>query len=177
MIFLLALAAGTATAAGVSWRWRGFAPRQAARLGMATAMAFAGTSHLLLPTPFIQHLPPVVPLRAEIVLISGLVEIALGFALLLRPPARRRVGDVLAVYFVAVFPGNLYVAVAGVEVDGQPGGIYPWVRLPLQLLFIAWALWSTRDKPPAVSATSPEHGPRRRRDASTPPSGVADHAR
>ena len=44
-----------------------------------------------------------------------------------------------------VFPGNVYVAVFDVEVDGQPGGAYPWVRLPLQVLFIAWALWCTRE--------------------------------
>lgn len=108
-------------------------------------MAFAGASHLFLATPFIQHLPTWVPLRAEIVFVSGLVEIALGIALLLPPPARRRVGLVLALYLVGVFPGNVYVAVFDVDVDGQPGGAYPWVRLPLQLLFIAWVLWSTRE--------------------------------
>ena len=41
-----------------------------------------------------------------------------------------------------VFPANVYVAIAGLDVDGQPGGIYPWLRLPFQALFIAWALWS-----------------------------------
>ncbi len=150
MIFLLVLALATAACASVaSWRRR-FSPREAARLGMAIALAFAGASHLFLPTPFIQHLPPSVPLRAEIVLVSGLVEIALGLALLLPPPTRRRVGVALALYYAAVFPGNVYVAVFDVDVDGQPGGIYPWVRLPLQLIFIAWALWSTREASPPV---------------------------
>jgi len=145
MIFLLVLTTATAASAGVTALCHRFSPRRAARLGMAIAMAFAGASHLVLATPFIQHLPPWVPLRVEIVLISGLVEIALGLALLLRPPTRRRVGVALALYLVAVLPGNVYVAVFDVEVDGQPGGAYPWVRLPLQLLFIAWALWSTRE--------------------------------
>jgi len=146
MIFLLALVASTAIAAAVTaWR-RQFTPRLAARLGMAAALGFAGASHLFLATPFIQHLPPWVPLRAEIVLASGLAEILLGIALLLGPAAAiRRTGVVLALYLVAVFPGNVYVAVFDVDVDGQPGGVYPWVRLPLQLLFIAWALWSTNE--------------------------------
>ena len=149
MFFLLALALATATSAAVTSRWHRFSPRETARLGMAVALAFAGASHLFIATPFIQHLPTWVPLRVEIVVVSGLVEIALGIALLLAPPTRRRVGVVLALYFLAVFPGNVYVAVFDVEVDGQPGGVYPWVRLPLQLLFIAWALWSTREsKPP-----------------------------
>jgi uncharacterized membrane protein len=145
MIFLLVLALATAASAAVTGCRRRFSPRQAARLGMAIALAFAGASHLLLAAPFIQHLPPGIPLRAEIVLVSGLVEIALGIALLLPPPMRRRVGVALALYLVAIFPGNVYVAVFDVDVDGQPGGVYPWVRLPLQLLFIAWALWSTRE--------------------------------
>ena len=145
MIFLLVLTLATAASAGVTALCHRFSPRGAARWGMAIAMAFAGASHLVLATPFIQHLPTWVPLRSEIVLISGLVEIALGLALLLPPPTRRRAGAILALYFLAVFPGNVYVAVIDVEVDGQPGGAYPWVRLPLQLLFIAWALWSTRE--------------------------------
>jgi uncharacterized membrane protein len=154
MIFLLALILATAACAAVaSWR-RQFSPRGAARVGMAIALAFAGASHLFLATPFIQHLPPSVPLRAEIVLVSGLVEIAFGLALLLPPPTRRRVGVALALYYVAVFPGNVYVAVYDVDVDGQPGGIYPWVRLPLQLLFIAWAMWSTREASAPVERDS-----------------------
>jgi uncharacterized membrane protein len=157
MIFLLALAVGTAIAAAASRLRRSFTPRGSARLGMAVAMGFAGVSHLVLATPFIQHLPAWVPLRPEIVFFSGLVEIALGIALLLPPPTRRRVGILLALYFVTVFPGNLYVAVYDVDVDGQPGGFYPWVRLPLQLLFIAWAVWSTREAPvsPVVGEAAP----------------------
>ena len=150
MIFLLVLTLATGTSAAVTVLRHRFSPRGAARLGMAIAMAFAGASHLFLAVPFIQHLPTWVPLRAEIVFVSGLVEIALAFALLLPPPSRRRAGVALALYLVAVFPGNVYVAVFDVEVDGQPGGAYPWVRLPLQLVFIAWALWSTRVPRPAM---------------------------
>lgn len=161
MTFLLILAVATsAAAAGLALRRR-FSTRTAARIGMALAMAFAGISHLLLPTPFVQHLPGWVPLREELVFLTGLLEIALGLALLLRQPWQRLAGLALAGYLVAVFPANVYVAVAEVEVDGQPGGAYAWLRLPLQLLFIAWALWSTRriESPaPDSPATSPAVG-------------------
>jgi uncharacterized membrane protein len=151
MIFLIVLAIATgAAAAGLAVRRR-FSARLAALAGMALAMAFAGISHLLLPTPFVQHLPTWVPMREELIFITGLLEIALGVALLLRQPLRRLAGLALAGYLVAVFPSNIYVAVAGVEVDGQPDGAYPWLRLPFQLLFIAWALWSTRDPQPSES--------------------------
>lgn len=151
MIFLAVLALATAAAAAVLALRRRYSTRQAARIGMALAMAFAGVSHLLMPTPFVQHLPTWVPLREELVLLTGLLEIALGAALLLRQPLRGWAGLALAGYLVAVFPSNVYVAVAQVDVEGQPGGAYPWIRLPFQLLFIAWALWSTRE------STSPAH--------------------
>jgi uncharacterized membrane protein len=96
-----------------------------------------------MPTPFIQQLPSWVPAPETLILLSGGIEVALGAALLTRQPWRRFAGLALAAYLVAVFPSNVYVAIAAVEVDGQPGGWYPWVRLPLQVLFVAWALWST----------------------------------
>lgn len=115
-----------------------------ARLALAAGMAVAGVAHLVAPVPFIQHLPDIIPSRDAIVFVSGLVEIAFGVLLL--GPARYRavVGILLAGYLVAVFPGNLYVAIAGVDVEGQPGGLYSWLRLPLQAVFIWLALWSTR---------------------------------
>ena len=177
MIFLLALVASTATAAAVTHSRRQFTPRLAARLGMAAALGFAGASHLFLATPFIQHLPAWVPLRPEIVLASGLAEISLGIALLLGPAAAiRRTGVVVALYLVAVFPGNVYVAAFDVDVDGQPGGVYPWVRLPLQLLFIAWALWSTREASTSVATADggrAQPGPQRVAETEHLPTPVA----
>ena len=113
------------------------------RRGLAAAMVVAGVAHLLGPEPFVQHLPGWVPARETIVYVSGLLEIAFGVALLAWRARRATVGRALALYLVAVWPANVYVAVAGVEVDGQPGGAYPWIRLPFQVLFVVWALWST----------------------------------
>ena len=144
MIFLVVLALATVVAALVLWPSSGRrSARRAARIGMAAAMVFAGVAHWVMPTPFVQHLPPWVPAAEALVLVTGVVEIGLGAALLLRQPWRRRAGLALAAYLVAVFPANVYVAVAGIEVEGQPGGWYPWLRLPFQVLFVAWALWST----------------------------------
>jgi uncharacterized membrane protein len=149
MIFLLVLTIATGAVAAVLALGRTFSARRSARAGMAVAMTFAGISHLLLPTPFLQHLPTWVPMREELIFVTGLLEIALGVALLLPQPLRRWAGLALAGYLVAVFPSNIYVAVAGVDVEGQPGGAYPWLRVPFQLLFIAWAIWSTRDTEPS----------------------------
>ena len=114
------------------------------RVALALGMAIAGLTHLLSPTPFIQHLPEWVPLRSAIVFVSGLVEIAFGAALLIRTAWRPWIGWALALYLVAVVPGNVYVAVSGIDVQGQPGGIYAWIRLLFQPLFVWLALWTTR---------------------------------
>jgi uncharacterized membrane protein len=147
VIFLFVLTVATIILLLIPTRGGRRPARDAARQGMAAAMAFAGASHFLMPTPFVQHLPTWVPAAEALVYITGAIEVALGAALLTREPRRRMAaGLALAAYLVAVFPANVYVAIADVEVDGQPGGIYPWIRLPLQALFIAWALWSTNSQ-------------------------------
>lgn len=66
------------------------------RVALALGMAFAGISHLVMPTPFLQHLPEWAPMRSAVVFASGLVEIAFGVAAaaahLLAAPDRARVG-------------------------------------------------------------------------------------
>ncbi|MEO1061957.1 MAG: hypothetical protein AAFZ07_11100 [Actinomycetota bacterium] len=142
MLFLVVLAIATAGAAVVL---RGRSDRRSvARLGLGIALAVAGLSHFVNPTPFEQHLPSWVPASDLVVAISGVAEVALGIALLAAWPSATTIGWTVAAFLVAVLPANVYVAVADVDVDGQPGGPYPWIRLPLQFLFIAWVLWSTR---------------------------------
>ncbi|MDQ3990567.1 MAG: hypothetical protein M3291_15510 [Actinomycetota bacterium] len=133
LVALLAWSVGTRTG---TWRDRG-------RWGLTVLLVVAGSAHLVNPLPFLQHLPPVVPGRAFLVAATGVIEIGLGAALLGPARWRRVVGRVVAVYFVAIFPANVYVAVAGADVDGLPGGAYPWLRLPLQIMLISWALWCT----------------------------------
>jgi uncharacterized membrane protein len=123
--------------------------RELWRIALAGAMVVAGVLHFVEPTPFLQHLPPWVPERELLVAVSGGAEVALGLGLLLRPPWRRTAGVLLALFLVAVFPANVYVAVAGVEVDGQPGGLYPWLRLLVQPVLVWLAVWSTRDRAPS----------------------------
>ena len=157
MIFLLILAIATAAAL---LALRGREPRTAARWGLAIALVVAGLAHLANPTPFEQHLPEWVPGPGVLVAATGVVEIALGLGLALVRNRRRLVGLATAAYLAAVFPANVYVAVAGIDVDGQPGGIYPWLRLPFQALFIAWALWSTAGPSTATDQTHLDEQPR-----------------
>ena len=132
--------------------------RDHARRGLAGAMIVAGLTHFARVEPFVQHLPEWIPAREALVYITGALEVALGIALMRSSRHRSTVGRVVAAYLIAVFPANIYVAVADIDVDGQPGGLQAWLRLPLQVLFVAWALVSTTPTParpdePTIAST------------------------
>lgn len=114
------------------------------RILLAGLMAGAGILHFAAPRAFIEHLPAVVPLRAEIVAFTGAVEIVLAAGLIGPRRLRRPTGVALAAYLVLVFPANFYAAVSQAPIEGVPTGWIRWARLPLQIPLIAAALWTTR---------------------------------
>lgn len=79
----------------------------------------------------------------EVVLISGVIEIALGIALLALWKYRVLVGWTVALFFVAIFWGNISQFVNGVDAFGLDSGAERFVRLLFQPLLVAWALLST----------------------------------
>ena len=117
--------------------------RDVVRLGLGVLMVAAGIAHLVAPRPYIQHLPESVPFRAELVRLTGAVELGLAAGLVGPRRFRRPTGMALAAFLLLVFPANVYAAVSQVPVDGMPAGWIRWARLPLQLPLVAAALWST----------------------------------
>lgn len=116
--------------------------RNVGRWALAGFLATAGVAHFLRPEEFLGQVPSFLPARTAIVYVSGVVEIGLAAALVGLPKHRVAVGWVTAGFFVLVFPGNIYQAVAGVPAFGM-GNTARWVRLLFQPVFVAWALWST----------------------------------
>ena len=90
-------------------------------------------------------MPEWVPVGEDfVVLASGVVEIGLGAALLFAGARLRPiVGVVAALFFVAVFPGNVGQYVEGVDAFGLDTDAKRLVRLFFQPVLIAIALWST----------------------------------
>jgi uncharacterized membrane protein len=74
----------------------------------------------------------------QVILGTGVLEMLLGAGLV--APTRRRpeVALALAAYLLAVFPANVYVAVTRVRIEGLPGASHPWLRLPVQAIYVAW---------------------------------------
>ncbi|GAB3799083.1 membrane protein [Humibacter antri] len=117
---------------------------------LAAAMTFAGLSHLFWARrEFRSQVPDwateIVPIDKDgVVIASGAVEVLFGIALVALPRERRRIGVLLAAFFVAVFPGNIEQyrqkrADFGLNTDRKR-----LIRLLFQPALVAWALWSTR---------------------------------
>ena len=134
--------------------------RAIGRGALALLLIAAGVSHL---SPGRRGYRIVVPdgatrmLRLDkdaIIVASGVVELGLGAALLVLPRERRRVGAAVAAFFVAVFPGNVHQWRTGRDAPMMRTDRARFIRLLLQPLLVAWALWSTSDKAPTPSSRS-----------------------
>lgn len=113
----------------------------AARIALAAMLVLTGAAHFTDTDELAAMVPPFVPAPALVVYATGLAELALAVLLVvLDAPV---LGWVLALFFVALLPANIYSAVEGVGL-GARGVDYLWFRVPLQALFIAWSLVATR---------------------------------
>jgi uncharacterized membrane protein len=120
-------------------------PRTLARLLLGGILVFAGVSHLTTArTAFRAQVPTWLPLDPDtVVLGSGAVEIGLGGALIALPGKRGAVGRLAALFFTAIFPGNISQLVTKTDAFGLDTDRKRAVRLVFQPLLVAWALWST----------------------------------
>ena len=116
-----------------------------ARWALGGFLVFAGVGHLSTQREDFQaQVPDWVPLDPDVVVLaSGVVEIALGTALILLTRYRVVVGGVVAGFFVAIFPGNISQYVTGTDAFGLTSDNARLVRLFFQPLLVVWALWST----------------------------------
>jgi uncharacterized membrane protein len=115
------------------------------QLILGLALGYAGIGHLTTSRQEFQaQVPNLLKDYADFVVVaSGVVEIALGLALVGLWKYRVQVGWVVAAFFVAIFPGNISQYVNGVDAFGLDSDTSRLVRLFFQPLLVAWALWST----------------------------------
>lgn len=116
------------------------------RIAVALFFAVAGLNHFISPTPYLAIMPPALPWPLALVYVSGAGEVVFGVGVLFAR-TRRLAGIGLILLLIAVFPANVYAAMAGMQIGGR--AVPPWLlwlRLPLQLVFIAWVWSATREK-------------------------------
>jgi len=114
-----------------------------ARITLGAGLVFAGISHLTFARKQFQaQVPGWVPFKKDdTVLYSGIAEIALGSLLAINSKAV--VGKLAAVFFTAVFPGNISQYVHKRSAFGLNSDKKRFARLFFQPVLILWALKST----------------------------------
>jgi uncharacterized membrane protein len=98
--------------------------------------------HFIRPREYQAIVPDYLPAHRKLVIASGVAEIAGGLGAL-HPRTRKAAGWWLVATLVAVFPANVHMAVHPERYAGIPRPLLV-ARLPVQALFIAWALRATR---------------------------------
>ncbi|CAN5237585.1 membrane protein [soil metagenome] len=122
--------------------------RRASRLALAALLVGTGSLHFMVTSSYERIIPPVLGSdnARSFVLVSGAAQIAAG-ALLTLPRTRRLGAGLAAGLFVAVFPANVQMALdGGIAGAGFPLGspVVAWLRLPLQVPLVWWALTLAR---------------------------------
>jgi uncharacterized membrane protein len=121
--------------------------RTAVRVAVGLGLAGAGVAHITVARqPFQAQVPEtlveILPFSADdIVFGSGVLEIALGTALVGLPKERRRLGAVTAAYFVAIFPGNIAQLAKRQDAFGLDSDLKRFIRLFFQPLMVLAALF------------------------------------
>jgi uncharacterized membrane protein len=116
-----------------------------ARIILGAFMLLAGIGHLTFQRlEFQAQVPDWVPMSKDLVVVlSGIVEVMFGLAMLFWRRRRSEVGITLAVFYILVFPGNIAQYVNGIDAFGLDTEEKRFARLFFQPVLVVWALWST----------------------------------
>jgi uncharacterized membrane protein len=121
-------AANPRCVAGASW-------------ALSLLLLTTGTWHLAAPAGFESIVPGFLGSPAVWVAISGVAELACAVGLAFRP-TRRIAGWACVALFVVVYPANIKMALD--SLDGHGSALTAWLRLPLQIPLLLWALYIAR---------------------------------
>jgi uncharacterized membrane protein len=115
------------------------------RILLGAFMVLAAIGHLTYQrSEFQAQVPDWIPLNKDLVVIlSGIIELGLGLSMIFWKAQRVRVGLVLAIFYVLIFPGNIGQYVNHISAFGLDTDQARLIRLFFQPVLIIWALWST----------------------------------
>ncbi|MBQ8099449.1 MAG: hypothetical protein IJ244_08010 [Bacteroidaceae bacterium] len=118
------------------------------RLLLGVFMTYAGFTHLTIAREeFVAQVPTWLQFSPgftdSVVLASGVVEICLGLGMLFLWRNKALVGALLALFYIAIFPGNINQYVNHISAFGLDTDQARLIRLFFQPVLIFLALWST----------------------------------
>ena len=111
---------------------------------LAGIFAVSGTVHLVKPEFYTQIMPTRVPAHREVILGSGVAELALAVGLL-APQTRRVAGWGSLALLVGVYPANVKMAVDSTRTRNTGLKAAAFGRLPLQWPMVKAALRAARE--------------------------------
>ncbi len=112
-------------------------------LVVAALFLASGILHLTNPSAFLWLMPPWLPLKTELIVISGVMELASAIGLIFK----MRWAPLLTVLtLLAVWPANWWFAIDSLTSNPEIA-LIAWLRLPLQLPLLYWAYKAEVHKP------------------------------
>ena len=131
--------------------------RNPMRIFLGLSYIAAGLAHFTHTDFYLPMMPPYLPWHLELIYLSGAFEILGGIGLI-PTRTRRLAGWGLIALLIAVFPANIHIVLYDIQITAEP--VHPiimWLRLPMQIVFIALVWWaaglgrrsSSLDTPPA----------------------------
>jgi uncharacterized membrane protein len=119
--------------------------RRIAPDALAAVFALSGVLHLVRPSGYEALIPPCMPAPGAIIAISGVAALVCALGMIRRD---RWAGPASAALLVAVFPGNLWFALATTADPAAASWLVAgsWLRLPLQVPLI-WAALQSQAHP------------------------------
>ncbi|MDQ6783420.1 MAG: DoxX family protein [Actinomycetota bacterium] len=115
---------------------------------VAAAFTLSGVIHLVHPATFTRIVPDPLPAKTALVYLSGVAELICAAGLWRRD---RWAGIAAAVLLVAIWPANLQMAISAQDGHVLATKVEDWIRFPLQIPLIWFALQARRP------ATRPPH--------------------
>ena len=119
-------------------------PVFAGNLGMSVMLLFTALGHFKFADGMAMMVPDFMPLKRQLVLLTGLLEIAAAIGLLI-PAYRSLTSIILIIFFIVLLPANINAAVKHIDYEKATttgvGTSYLWFRVPLQILFIVWVYY------------------------------------
>ena len=119
--------------------------RTGAPRALATLLFVTGTLHFVAPAGFESIVPGFLGWPAFWVAASGVAELGCAGLLWFRA-TRRFAGWACVLLFIAVYPANVKMALDSLHGNGN--ATLAWLRLPLQIPLILWALTVARRAAP-----------------------------
>ncbi len=116
----------------------------AGNIAMAAMLLFTALAHFVYREGMTLMVPGFIPAKKILMYLTGATEILFAIGLCI-PSTRRLSADLLILFFLLVLPANIYAAQKGVDYqkanyEGRDVN-YLWLRIPVQLFFIAWAAY------------------------------------